>query len=772
MPDEFNDLRAIAKIAARLSGQALAWVTLLETPPVVVVVGDAVAPDARACAAVDLHVEQAHIIEDAPRHALWKLHPLVRNAPFAKSLAVVPIHTARGFVIGVLGVAGGQPIDAEGLAHLETLARHLSTQRTLNGLRAQLKEQETRFADVVDHLRDAVLVEEAGQCTYVNEGLEEMFAVDAPVRPLTLRSFLRIHRSEAMSVIAEFTATPEFTRQRLAEFATREIGSYAEPLELRDGRHLLLDCIPMRSSEARVWIFRDVTDSVREQGALRSSHEALQQANIARLHFLGILGHEMRSPLASMLGAIDLASTAEGEESRLALERAKRSGRGLLRFTEDLLEYSRTESGALRLVPKPTDLHQLVDEALITATDSARSKRAKVTKQIAANVPTTVMVDGQRLTQVLVNLLSNAMKVAPDGNISLSVSMQRGTRKSPRVEFTVRDDGPGIDPADHERVFAPFLQLSAGRKVGGAGLGLAVCRALVTQMEGSLSVESSLGEGATFRVVLPLPVSAAKLSMRTTHPPHRSLNLRVIVIDDDEDNRFVLTRYLERAGCTVLSTDDPEVALAQAKDPSVHSVVTDFSMQAMDGPTLAMRIRDFEGPQRRLRIVGVTADADESTRERGLASGMDASLVKPVSARALLEAVVGETETAGVGAPLGALRGLVAPRQVVSLEAHAAHLPLTLDPSTLARQGRYLERRAQDVEDGRVALMVEDVAALARIGHNLRGSGTSFGFPRLSQLGEELEELAKRKSFAAIPSVLDRLEGEVSRERQSRQSKA
>ena len=180
---------------------------------------------------------------------------------------------------------------------------------------------------------------------------------------------------------------------------------------------------------------------------------------------------------------------------------------------------------------------------------------------------------------------------------------------------------------------------------------------------------------------------------------------------------------------------------------TIKRFATDNAMPVVDGPTLARRIRERESAGRRIRIVGVTADADEETRDRCLASGMDAWLLKPVNVTALLEAVMGEE-----------LLERVQPAQ--------APLPAAMiDPQVLARVGRYLERRATDVEDARVALMVEDVAGLVRIGHNLRGSGASFGFPRLSELGGQLEDFAKHSEFKPIPSLLDRLEAEVFRER-------
>ena len=178
-------------------------------------------------------------------------------------------------------------------------------------------------------------------------------------------------------------------------------------------------------------------------------------------------------------------------------------------------------------------------------------------------------------------------------------------------------------------------------------------------------------------------------------------------------------------------------------------------MPVVDGPTLTRRIRELEAGRRRIRIVGVTADADEETRERCLASGMDAWLLKPVNVTALLESVMGE-------------------ELLERVQSGAAPLPAAIiDPQVLARVARYLERRSTDVEDARVALMVEDVAGLIRIGHNLRGSGASFGFPTLSELGGQLEDFAKRGELTAIPPILDRLDEEVSRERRqpNRQTK-
>lgn len=751
-------LRSLAALAARLTGQPLAWITLVDRAPIVVHFGDFPEPDVAACTSVALCVESPEIVD--PRvDVRWRDHPFVRGEPRVKTVACAPIRTLQGALSGAIAVGGSACVREEDLVHLQTLASQVAVHVAQCRLRSEVQALRARFEEILDHFPAAILLEEDELCAHVSEGLAQMFAIDAPLQRLSLRAFQRMHRRDAMALVAEFTTDPSVTRRRLEEVATRESGCVGERLVLVDGRHLSIDCVPLRASDAherlrpnqaRIWVFRDVTEAAREESELRASLSALRDANAAKLRFLGVLGHEMRTPLSSMLGSIDLAATARADEARLALERAKRGGRGLLRFTEDILDYARTESGALRLSPRTTDLRLVIDESLSTAVDAARATRVKVTKSIADDVPSTVLVDSERLTQVLVNLLSNAMKFAPTGNVSLTVRVVEARAHAPRVEFRIQDDGPGVDPADHERIFAPFEQLSAGRKAGGSGLGLTVCRSLVTQMHGSLTLESAGGMGAAFIVTLPLPVSSAKTSSRTTRPPHLFLGVRVLVIDDDEDNRYVLSRYLERAGCIVESTDDPEVAIARAVDPALYAIVTDNTMPVTDGPTLTRRIRANERASgkegRHIRIVGVTADADEATREHCLASGMDAWLLKPVNVMALLESVMGD--------------------ELVERAQPAAQVPAAIvDPHVLARVARYLERRANDVDDARVALMVEDIAGLARIGHNLRGSGASFGFPLLSELGGQLEDLAKRSQLALMPPLLDRLDQEVARER-------
>jgi len=743
---ELGTLRSLAALAARLTEQPVAWITLADTPPVFVHFGDFPEPDIDACSSVVPKLERPATVN--PRADLqWLDHPLVRGAPHLQTLAFAPIRVLPGVTNGVLAVGGGVAVREEDLVHLQTLANQVASHIVQQRLRAEAQAARARFECILDHFPAAILIEESEICAYVSEGLAQMFVIEAPLQQLSLRTFHRTPRRDAMRLVSEFTNDPSATRRRLDGIAAADTGRVRELLALVDGRHIAVDCVPMMHGQLRIWVFRDVTDAAREETELRASLTALREANAAKLRFLGVLGHEMRTPLSSMLGSIDLAATSPADEARAALGRAMRSGRGLLRFTEDILDYARSESGALRLSPKSTDLRQLVNESLAAAVEATRATRVTVTKHIDGDVPSTVLVDSERLMQVLVNLLSNAMKVAPEGHVSLTVTVAEARAQVPRVAFRVQDDGPGVDAADHERIFAPFEQLGAGRRAGGTGLGLTVCRSLVTQMNGSLELQSAAGAGATFIVTLPLPIASAKITSRTTLPPLLFLGVRVLVIDDDEDNRYVLTRYLERAGCIVESTDDPEVALARAADPSLHAIVTDNAMPVVDGPTLTRRIRERESGGRRIRIVGVTADADEETRDRCLASGMDAWLLKPVNVTALLESVMGDE-----------LLERVQPAQ--------APLPAAMiDPQVLARVGRYLERRATDVEDARVALMVEDVAGLIRIGHNLRGSGASFGFPQLSELGGQLEDFAKHCEFASIPSLLDRLDAEVSRER-------
>ncbi|NBD10296.1 PAS domain S-box protein [Corallococcus silvisoli] len=398
----------------------------------------------------------------------------------------------------------------------------------------------------------------------------------------------------------------------------------------------------------------DITDRKQaevEREALLARESAARQdaeeANQLKDEFLATISHELRTPLTAILGWVQLLRTGHLPEPRRerALETMERNARAQGQLIEDLLDVSRIMSGKLRLDVKPVDLSAVVQQAL----DSVRPAADARGVQLGATVDTSssVMGDTHRLQQVVWNLLSNSVKFTPrGGHVRLVVA-----RRDSLVELTVEDTGQGIPEAFLPHVFERFRQADSGttRKTGGLGLGLAIVRHIVEMHGGTVSAASEgEGQGAVFTVRLPLSVTQRRgpevpTAPRTSAPgpatahPSELDGVRVLVVDDEEDARELLSTLLEENGASVLTAGSAAEGLQviQAERPDV--LVSDIGMPGTDGYGFIERVRALPEEQGgRTPAVAITAYARSEDRTRVLRAGFQSHVPKPVEPVELL----------------------------------------------------------------------------------------------------------------------------------------
>jgi signal transduction histidine kinase/ActR/RegA family two-component response regulator len=396
----------------------------------------------------------------------------------------------------------------------------------------------------------------------------------------------------------------------------------------------------------------------RQGQALQAAVEAAQAANCTKSAFLANMSHEIRTPLNGVLGMTELALQAScSPEQREDLEVALASGRGLLNVLNDILDFSKIEAGKLAIEQVEFSLHELVQTTIRSVTTLASGKGISLRLQIDPKTPEIVRGDGHRLRQVLLNLITNGIKFTLQGEVLVSVGPEpAGETARGEIRFEVQDTGIGLSAEARDNLFQPFVQAdgSTTRRFGGTGLGLAVSAQLVKLMDGRISVNSELGLGSTFWFTIPLPQSQPTAMMgqqpsaaAVRHTPTGGLpTLEVLLVEDNPVNQRVSERLIVKRGHRVSIACNGIEAVDFATRQHFDLALMDVQMPEMDGCQATQAIRRAEGAtSRRLRILGLTANAMQGDRERCLEAGMDGYIPKPVSAETLwaaLDQVAGE----------------------------------------------------------------------------------------------------------------------------------
>jgi signal transduction histidine kinase/CheY-like chemotaxis protein len=380
---------------------------------------------------------------------------------------------------------------------------------------------------------------------------------------------------------------------------------------------------------------RDVTDAHLAAEALREAAQLAKAADSAKSEFLANMSHEVRTPINGVLGlARLLADTDLTDTQRAYIDGITASADILLNVIGDVLDLSKIEAGGLDVDPSPTALRDLVDDVGRLFAGQAKQRGLELSSFVDGSVPPAVLADGSRLRQILANLVGNAVKFTYQGSIQIRV-----VPSEDQIRFEVCDTGTGI-PADRlESIFEAFQQGDvSSRTQGGTGLGLTISRRLVTLMNGTMGVKSTLGEGSCFWFDLPLPAADLPVADAVDEAPATvSLEgLNVLLAEDNPVNVLVARGLLESMGCRVEVASNGLAAVLAASERSFDIILMDVRMPTIDGLAATRRIRREETILgRRTPIIALTAGALTEERDHCFEAGMDAYLGKPFTPDAL-----------------------------------------------------------------------------------------------------------------------------------------
>ena len=376
---------------------------------------------------------------------------------------------------------------------------------------------------------------------------------------------------------------------------------------------------------------------------LISARDAAEAASRAKSDFLAIMSHEIRTPLSGMVGMIDLLrETMLNQEQQRFTTLAKESSDGLLRVINDILDFSKLEAGRLSPEAIDFDLRHLIGGVGSLLDARARDKGLDLTVSLSPDLPQWLKGDPNRIRQILLNLVNNAIKFTETGHIGVSASHRDAGDGSVEVRIEVVDSGIGIGAETQAQLFSPFVQAdtSISRKYGGSGLGLAICKQLCTMMSGTIGVSSASGAGSTFWFTVRCRPGEPCTIESPALVPDAGLSLRILVAEDSPIIATLISTLLKKHG---FSKPDMVVngkqAVAAVSQESYDVVLMDVQMPEMDGVSATRAIRNLASPGRTVPIIALTANALVGQRETYLAAGMDDYVTKPIQPSTLFAAI-------------------------------------------------------------------------------------------------------------------------------------
>ena len=505
---------------------------------------------------------------------------------------------------------------------------------------------------------------------------------------------------------------------------------------------------------------------------MRNAKEAAEAASRAKSDFLANMSHEIRTPLNGILGFASVLMNEPDTEpatQREYLQTIHDSGRHLATLINDILDLSKIESQQVEVERTRCSPHEIVAETVSILRVRAQERGLSLEYFWKSPVPETIETDPNRLRQILMNLIGNAIKFTEVGSVQVAVRLQ--TSESPRLVIDIIDTGVGIGAECLDRIFDPFVQADSSitRRFGGTGLGLSISRKLARLLGGDLTVISELGRGSIFTVSIPTGslenVSMARVSLSdmVAEPPSKAPQsqwrlppCRILLVEDGVTNRKLISLVLERAGATVRCAENGRVGVEAAEQGSFDLILMDMQMPVMDGYSAAreLRWRGHATP-----IIALTAHAMTGDMQKCLDAGCSGYLTKPINPNKLLESISKTLKGLSLSE-----RKPEDPHPDLSAEVLQSTLPLD-DAEFREIVEEFVSRLEEQLTALRKAWERNDRTEMAAIAHWIKGAGGTAGFDALTQPAASLETLSRNEGSAVHMSraihELERLFGQI-----------
>lgn len=417
--------------------------------------------------------------------------------------------------------------------------------------------------------------------------------------------------------------------------------------------HFTLRFVPRRAQNYVNVYGRDDTEQKQAELALLEAKQAAEAANIAKSRFLATISHEVRTPMNGVLGMLELLlKTPLSEKQRGFADNALRSGKSLLGLINDILDFSKIESSKLKLERAPFDIKGTIADVIDIVAEDAKKKNLELVTEIP-QFTYQLIGDQQRLRQILINLVGNAVKFTEKGSIIVRVTKTAEYKTGVQLKFEITDTGIGIKPEALPFIFNDFTQQddSTTRKFGGTGLGLAITKQLVNMMGGEIYVQSTPNEGSSFWITMQFGTQLPELQKADSQVAYLPepkdvsdeevmLHARILLAEDNAINQEVASAMLESVGCEIVAVENGEQALNALQSNQFDLVLMDCQMPTMDGFKATRQLRQLNASYSQIPVIALTADIQQGIMRQCRQAGMDDYLSKPFTHEALVEMVV------------------------------------------------------------------------------------------------------------------------------------
>ncbi|MBF0461697.1 MAG: response regulator [Magnetococcales bacterium] len=697
-------------------------------------------------------------------HVVWVL----MSASLVRDGDGLPLH----FVTQVLDISARKIADAELLA-------------TKNRAEHALAQSEAHFRTLFESSNDAVML------------LDENGFFDCNVSTLALfgcacqEAFCRLHPADisppiqpqgqdSVSLANRHMATALSQGSNRFDWMHQRIDGHIFPTEV------LLCTVVLDGRTVLLAVVRDITERKEVEATILLAKQEAEAANQAKAAFLATMSHEIRTPMNGLLGMADLIlGTPLTEKQRHYVNTIHRSGRTLLRIINDILDLSKIQAGQMVLELLRFDLNEVIHDIIDIFAERVKNKGLAIQCKTPDKMPIHLLGDPHRLSQILFNLIGNAIKFTEEGSVRVSVAVREEREADIILGFRVTDTGIGISSEYQRQMFQNFSQedQSISRKFGGTGLGLAITKRLVTMMDGDLGVESVPGRGSTFWFTARFgkqqegdrrEISTWQAVQRPPTPNNIRFAGHVLLVEDNQVNQEVAVATLELFGCRVTVADNGQraITLLHKSNPSFDAIFMDCEMPILDGFEATRRLRQWESDMERPRtpVIALTAHVLEQSRQQCKEAGMDDYLRKPFS-QADLGAILSRWLPQSSGDKIGNTQTVASPQELGQSSSQVDPLPLLLPgdptdgpatstvpvldevvldrilelavkgtPSLLSRMVEcYLTRTPELLTELEHAVERHDPEGVRVAAHALKSSSLTMGVARLAELGRTME---------------------------------